>query len=406
MKELNRLKIKFVFFNMVLVTAILIFALIGGLWIMKKQVRRESQDVLARVAMQEDIAGTIFETNTYARVPYFSVVMQADGEIVLMDGIYNSFQGDEFLEQIAWMVAESGLESGELDDYQLRFRRVSHPTGHLFIFADTSYENLMESSMMDSMILICVCIWICLFVISCVFAYWAVKPVEESIIRQKQFVADASHELKTPLTVIAANAELLASACSGISKDADKWIRNMNQECKEMRVLIENLLMLARQDLLSERKKCRESCNLSELAEESVLTFEPVFFQNKKEIDSLIEENQMVCGNENQVRTLLRILLDNAVKYSDPGSISMVTLKRISKKKIRLHVSSKGKPIPDSEKKAVFRRFYRSDRARSSGQGFGLGLAIACEIVKACGAKIGVETELDGNCFYVVFQAK
>lgn len=406
MKELNRLKIKFVFFNMVLVTAVLIFALTGGLWIMKKQVRRKSQDVLSRVAMQEDIAGTIFETNTYARVPYFSVVMQTDGEIVLMDGIYNSFQGDEFLEQIAWMVAESGLESGELDDYHLRFQRVSHPTGHLFIFADTSYENSMENSMMGSMILICVCIWICLFAVSCVFAHWAVKPVEESIIHQKQFVADASHELKTPLTVIAANAELLAGACCGISEDADKWIRNMNQECKEMRALIENLLMLARQDLLSGRKKCREYCNLSELAEEAVLTFEPVFFQNKKVIDSQIEENQMVCGNENQVRTLLRILLDNAVKYSDLGSISVVTLKKISKKKIRLQVSSKGNPIPDSEKKAVFRRFYRSDRARISGQGFGLGLAIAYEIVKACGAKIGVETEPDGNCFYVVFQTK
>ena len=228
--------------------------------------------------------------------------------------------------------------------------------------------------------------------------------MEESIIRQKQFVADASHELKTPLTVIVANAELLADTFSGISADADKWIRNMNQECKEIRVLIENLLMLAKQDLLTGRKKCKECCNLSELAEEAVLTFEPVFFQNKKEIDSQIEEDQIICGNENQVRTLLRILLDNAVKYSDPGSISVVMLKKISKKKVRLQVSSKGMPIPESEKQAVFRRFYRSDPARSSGQGFGLGLAIACEIVKTCGAKIGVETEQDGNCFYVVFQ--
>lgn len=403
MKELKRLKIKFVFFNMALVTAVLIFALAGGFLLMEKQVQRESRDALARVAMQET-AGTIFEVTSYPRVPYFSVVVGADGNIVLMDGVYNSFQGDEFLEHVSCLVVESGLESGELEDYHLRFQRVSHPAGYLFAFTDTSYEDSMKNSMIGSMALTCGCIWICLLAVTCVFAKWAVKPVEESIIRQKKFVADASHELKTPLTVIAANAELLAGRCSGISADADKWIRNMNQECREMRSLIESLLLLARQDAAVTKKKCKEVCNLSDLVEEEVLTFEPVFFQNKKVINSQIEEDLMVCGEENQMRKLLGILLDNAVKYSRSGGMCEVSLKRAGHKKVRLQVKSPGEPIPESESKAVFRRFYRADRARSSGQGYGLGLAIACEIVKECNAKIGLETESDGNCFYIVFR--
>lgn len=404
MKELNRLKIKFVFFNMVLVTAVLFFSLMGGLCLIEKQMQRESEDVLARAAMQKDTSGTIFESTSYARVPYFSVVMQADGDIVLMDGIYNSFQGNEFLEQVTWMVAESGLESGELEHYHLRFQKIEQPEGYLFAFADTSYENSIKKSMIGSVIMICGCIWICLLMASCVFAQWAVKPVETSMVRQKQFVADASHELKTPLTVIAANAELLEGVCGGITADADKWIRNMNQECKEMRTLLENLLLLARQDVLAVRKKCRENCNLSELVEEEVLIFEPVFFQARKSVDAQIEEGLNVRGAEEQVRKILGILLDNAVKYSKSGSVTEVTLRKSGKKKVRLQVKSLGEPIPEEEKNAVFQRFYRSDRVRSSGQGFGLGLAIASEIVKECDAKIGLDTEKSGNSFYVVFQ--
>lgn len=405
MKELNRLKARFVLFNMILVTAILALALIGGIFLIRNQIQRESRDALARAAVQDPVE-TIFAFSTYARIPYFSVVVGADGELVLLDGIYNSFQGDEFLEQVAKLVEASGLDSGELKDYHLRFQRVSHPAGCLVAFADTSYEDSVQSRMIESMFLICGGIWFCLLIVSCIFANWAVKPAEESILRQKQFVADASHELKTPLTVITANAELLTSQYRGIYADADKWIQNISQECQEMRSLIESLLTLAKHDMQKTKGKCRETCNLSELAEEEALTFEAVFFQHEKTITYQVEDNLPVYGNEAWIRKLLGILLDNAVRYSKPGGQTEVVLKKIGRTKVRLQVRSEGNPIPDSEKQAVFRRFYRSDRVRSSGQGYGLGLAIATEITQQCGAKIGLETDAGGNCFFVIFRCK
>lgn len=405
MKELNRLKVRFVLFNMILVTAVLGAAMIAGILLISRQVRRESSSVLARAIMQE-VDGQIFEGDSYVRIPHFSMVVGSDGSVTLLDGVYNSFPGEEFLMRVAGLGLESGLESGDLDEYHLRFQRASHPTGYLFAFADTSYEDSMRDGMIRNMIIICGGIWLCLLGISCFFAKWVVRPVEESVRRQKQFVADASHELKTPLTVIAANTELLSGTCLGISAEVDKWIGNMNQECQEMRTLIESLLMLARNDMQIPLHRIRESVNLSDLVAEEVLIFEPVFFQNRRTLLSELEEEISVGGNEAQIHQLLRILLDNAVKYSIPEGATEVVLKRAGRRSACLQVRSQGEPIPKSEQKAVFRRFYRADRARSSGQGYGLGLAIASEIVRSCRGKIGIETEEGWNCFYVIFRLK
>lgn len=400
MKELNRLRYRFILFNMLLVTVVLAAAMIAGAFLVKRQVKSESSSVLSRAVTQE-MEGEIFKAAPYVRIPYFSVVVREDGTVTLLDGVYNSFQGEDFLERVAVLGLESGLETGELEEYHLRFKRVSHPTGYLLAFADTSYEDTMRDGMIRNMAIICGGVWVGLLVISCFFAKWAVKPVEESVRRQKQFVADASHELKTPLTVIAANAELLSARCRGISADADKWIGNMNQECREMRKLIESLLLLARSDIQMSPEKTIAYCNLSDLVAEEVLVFEPVFYQNKKSITAQIAEEIQVRGNENQLCQLLKILLDNAVKYSAPGKTTEVVLKKTGRQKACLQVISRGEPIPEQERKEIFTRFYRGDMARSSGQGYGLGLAIASEIVRSCKGRIGVEAMDDGNCFFV-----
>lgn len=405
MRELSRLRVRFVVYNMMLVTVVLAAAMAAGSMLVKRQVRQESSSVLER-AVEQGAMGQIFEAASYVRIPHFSIVVKQDGTITLLDGVYNSFQEEGFLERVACMGMESGLESGELKEYHLRFQRISHPTGYLYAFADTSYEDSMRDGMMRNMAVICGGIWLGLLLISCFFAKWAVKPVEESVRRQKQFVADASHELKTPLTVIAANAELLSASCRGISVDVDKWLDHMSQECREMRGLIENLLMLARSDSQRVKERKAEYCNLSDLAVEEALVFDMVFFQNRKTIVSQIEEELEVRGGEGQIRQLLKILLDNAVKYSAPEGVTEVVVKRINRRHVCLQVKSQGEPIPESEKKAVFRRFYRADIARSSGQGYGLGLAIASEIARQCRARIGLDTTEDGNCFYVVFRIR
>ena len=122
-------------------------------------------------------------------------------------------------------------------------------------------------------------VWLGFFALSYFFSRWAVKPVEESVRMQKQFVADASHELKTPLTVITANAELLQERYAGISAEADKWMEHVNQECREMRSLVESLLLLARNDAYVPSKGEFTRFSLSELVMDKILIFETLFYQ-------------------------------------------------------------------------------------------------------------------------------
>lgn len=402
MKELSRLRARFVLFNMILVSILMAGAMAAGSFLIRKQISSGSSRVLDRVIAQE-LDGEIFTVPSVLRIPYFSVVVEENGAITLLDGAYNSFPGQAFVEKVAGLGSQAVQESGVLKEYHLRFVRASHPSGMLIAFADTSYEDSLKTGMIQNLAWICGGIWLGLLGLSCLFARLAVKPVETSVLQQKQFVADASHELKTPLTVISANAELLAANGRGISDDMDKWIGNVNQECREMRGLIEELLILARSDLQTPARTRQMRCSLSELTDGEILVFEPVFFQNKRTLLSRIEPDIQVKGDEKQFRKLVRILLDNAVKYSAAGTSTEVVLKKTGKHRASLSVTSCGDPIPRAEQKAIFRRFYRSDAARSLGGGYGLGLAIASEIVRGNRAKIKLETGERTNRFSVIF---
>lgn len=250
-------------------------------------------------------------------------------------------------------------------------------------------------------ILACLIIWLGFFVLSYGFSRWAVKPVEDTIRMQKQFVADASHELKTPLTVITANAELLQERYAGQSPETDKWLEHVNGECREMRSLVERLLTLARSDVWADRKKSFCLFSFSELVTEKLLILEPVFYQEHKRLDYQVEEDVLMLGDPSLMARLVEELLDNAVKYSTPKGSARVMLERVGRNKARLWVNSQGEPIPEDKKTLIFRRFYRDDSARASKSGYGLGLAIAAETARSHRARIGVEYRDGWNCFFV-----
>ena len=284
MKEIDRLRWKFMFYNMLIVTAVIGVTFCCAALLVKKRGRQEINAVLSQAVEYQDLHGRQWQDPEQTRVPHFSVLVQPDGVIVLQDGAYHSFPDQEFLESVVFLGMDGGQETGNLEDYSLRYLRVSGSAGDLIAFADTSYEE----SMMDEVLLhgglACCLIWLGFLVLSYFFARWAVRPVEESVRRQKQFVADASHELKTPLTVITANAELLKERCEGMAEDVDKWLDNVDQECIQMRRLVESLLLLARSDLMKKGRKDWERIDLSDLLLEELLTFEPVFYQMGKTI--------------------------------------------------------------------------------------------------------------------------
>ena len=400
MKEISRLRLKFICYNMLIVTAVIGITFCAAAFIMEKRVGAQGRQALAKVVSQEEHP-LIFTTISPAQIPYFSVIVGEDGMVTPWEGGYESFPGQDFLEQMAWLSMAGEEDMGILEGYHLRYLRVSRPTGYMIAFADTSYEDSLRSGVMKYGGLACAGIWLGFLVLSYFFSRWAVKPVEESIRMQKQFVADASHELKTPLTVITANTELLSEQYTGISAEADKWLEHIMQECREMRSLVESLLMLAKNDALTQKKGTFSVFILSDLVMEKVLTFEPVFYQEEKQLEYQLDEEVQMLGDPEQMGQLIKALLDNAVKYSLPKGKTVVKLETAGRRRIRLWVNSQGEAIPEDKRSLIFRRFYRGDSARSSCSGYGLGLAIAAETAGKHRGRIGMEYRDGMNCFYV-----
>lgn len=400
MKEISRLRLKFICYNMLIVTAVIGITFCAAAFIMEKRVGAQGRQALAKVVSQEEHP-LIFTTISPAQIPYFSVIVGEDGMVTPWEGGYESFPGQDFLEQMAWLSMAGEEDMGILEGYHLRYLRVSRPTGYMIAFADTSYEDSLRSGVMKYGGLACAGIWLGFLVLSYFFSRWAVKPVEESIRMQKQFVADASHELKTPLTVITANTELLSEQYTGISAEADKWLEHIMQECREMRSLVESLLMLAKNDALTQKKGTFSVFSLSDLVMEKVLTFEPVFYQEEKQLEYQLDEEVQMLGDPEQMGQLIKALLDNAVKYSLPKGKTVVKLETAGRRRIRLWVNSQGEAIPEDKRSLIFRRFYRGDSARSSCSGYGLGLAIAAETAGKHRGRIGMEYRDGMNCFYV-----
>ena len=217
----------------------------------------------------------------------------------------------------------------------------------------------------------------------------------------EQFVADASHELKTPLTVILANAGILLAHSGDMADGQRKWVEYIQAEAQRMKSLVEDLLFLARSD--DRRSPLRlQTVSFSDLAWEALLPFESVAFEAGVALDSQITPDLELLGDPEQLRRLVAILVDNAVKYAGPrGSASLIL--RPQGDEAVLSVHNTGEPIPPEHLPRLFERFYRtdSDRARSQG-GYGLGLSIAKSIVDGHRGRISVSSSaISGTLFTV-----
>ncbi len=210
--------------------------------------------------------------------------------------------------------------------------------------------------------------------------------------QQRQFVADASHELKTPLSVIMANAQLLSDPDRSEQEKA-RFGEHILATSYKMRELIERLLDLARADNAPEKTDFAP-LDFSRLVSDALLPFEPVYFERGLTLCSEISDNISVNGSAAHLRQLVDILLDNAQKYSlVPGEVN-ITLSMHDRNKCLLTVSNPGEPMTRDELKNIFKRFYRLDRSRTGGEqgGYGLGLSIAESVAAEHGGKIWAES--------------
>ena len=225
-----------------------------------------------------------------------------------------------------------------------------------------------------------------IIIISTKITSWIIKPVIETFNKQKQFITDASHELKTPVAVIMANAEALEN-----EPEETKWLENIKSESERMNELISNLLDLAKLENGAQKEEYNTE-DLSKIIEREILTFESLMYENKIKLTYNIEENIKLNCNKMQMKQLIAILLDNAIKHSEKEGEIKVTLQK-EKNEINLKVTNKGKEIPKEMQEKIFERFYRADESRNRNTNrYGLGLAIAKSIVTNHNGKIEVQS--------------
>lgn len=271
--------------------------------------------------------------------------------------------------------------------------------GNLIMVNNTSTKSYLLKELFKS-ILVFITLETIQVIISLNITKRIVKPVNEAFIRQKQFIYDASHELKTPIAIISASAEMLEK-----NPKEKKWLDNIKTENNRMNKLVISLLDLSKSENIKENE-VYTNVNLSKVIKNKALTFESLIYENSLELDIDVANDIMFNCNEDRIKELLSILMDNAIKHSLPNSQITVKLSK-EKNNIYLSVKNKGKEIPVSEREKIFERFYRLDKSRNRDDNrYGIGLSIAKNIVINHNGTISVNCKDGYTTFMVNFKQK
>lgn len=330
---------------------------------------------------------TPFETRYFiARVNQNGVISQIDtGHIAAVD----SSQARQF----AQAVLDKGVTSGYLGQY--RYQTQQKDYGTLIVFLDCRSELQSMLSLLALSGMIALGTLVVMFILVWVFSRRAIRPVIESMEKQKRFITDASHEIKTPLAVISANTEVLE-----LTQGESEWTRSTKNQISRLSGLVGDMLTLSRMEE-EQVKLIFTEFSLSDAVQEAAESFESVARSFERRLEVSVRPNLTIKGDESSIRQLVSILTDNAVKYSTGTGVIRVELSRQGKY-ASLQVSNPCREIPENPG-ALFDRFYRADssRTRQTG-GYGIGLSVARAIVQAHRGKISAWGQDGVMCFQVL----
>lgn len=258
-------------------------------------------------------------------------------------------------------------------------------TYKLFAIDATTMFSSQNSNVIKTLIALLV-IYVALVLITYACSFAVFKPISENFERQKQFISDASHELKTPLTIIGASADVLKA------ENDNKWVNNIKEQTERMGALVTDMLSLAK---LEENTVINKTeFNLSEEIINNTLPFEAVTFEHNQRIFYEVQEDVKIVADKECVKKIINILMDNAVKYTSKNGKIIIKLSK-NKGKTVFSIYNTGSNVPDKDSARIFERFYRADESRSRERGgSGLGLAIAKNIANANKWKIYANSKL------------
>ena len=382
---IRKLRLKIVGISVVTVAVVLVSALVILALSTRSQMAQSSE-----ARLYEALEGKLDKSELpgSSGLPCFVAEVYSGGTIRLSGSSYYNLQDEEMVLHIVQAALEREDDSGVLGDYSLRYLRRIGVVSVRIAFTDCTMEQATMRSLLLRSGLVALAALAVLAGLSYCLAGLVVGPVKQAWQEQKQFVSDASHELKTPLTVILSSSELAAEEQD--VQRTKQYVEGIHAESLRMKALVEDMLTLARTE--SGTRPETEAVDLSDTVLESVLAFEPVAFESGRELVYDIQPELTVMGSGVQLRRLTDILLDNAVKYAAEGTPVRLLLRQEGRC-AALRVENRGETIPAEKLRHIFDRFYRADESRSGGEGFGLGLAIAQSIAQSHGGSIGCASE-------------
>lgn len=312
---------------------------------------------------------------------FFTVTFNAAGTITAINTGRIASVDSETAEAMAKEIHEDGKTYGLTDHYRFG----SHYEGEhiIYCFLDCSRELSTFNSFLTTSALAAVAGLLIAFILIIVFSSKAMAPVAESYEKQKRFITDASHEIKTPLAVINA-----ANEVTELEAGETEWTKSISKQIDRLTSLTEKLVMLSRMDEESYRPDTVRF-NLSDALKETAESFAPVALQKNKTYTVHIDDGISYEGDENALRQLASLLIDNAMKYSDENGSVTVSLKKSGRNSIEFRVENSVEEIKKGNQDILFERFYRADASRNSATGgHGIGLSVAKAIVTAHKGKI------------------
>lgn len=395
---IRKLRIKFICIVMAIVTVLMVAVLGVVIYFTAANMQMQSISMMRTIADSPFQLGNPGKPSDEVRLPFFMVQIGPLGDMLTASSGYFDLSDRETVQQIVNEALQAESETGRLQNHQLRYLKTASPSGLTIVFSDTTNELQTLKNLIISCVFIFLAAIAVFLTVSVFLSRWAVRPVAQAWDQQRQFVADASHELKTPLSVIMANAELMQNEDT-TEPDRRTYAGNILSMTYQMRSLVENMLEMARVDNGSLHMKL-EPVDLSQLVSDAVLSFQLLYEERAMGLESRLAEDVRIQGSEHHLYQVLDVLLDNGLKYAAPGGPVQVTLSQTGKSCL-LSVASPGEPISKEDLTNIFKRFYRADKARSMNGSYGLGLSIAQAVVLAHKGRIWATSQNGLNTFFV-----
>lgn len=358
-----------------------------------RRIERKDPDFSPSKKISDDPRRIYMDFNVY------TVILDDDGNYgAVINNTNNDEIDEEYVKNITNDIISSHKDSFYIGNlYTSKYAYVFTENNTLVIIDNTELNSALLDQLVFNILLFFAC-EVVIGIIAYFITRWIITPVKKSFEKQKVFIADASHELKTPLAV------MIASSDAYFNDKNDKWVKNMRNESERMIKLVTELLDLAKTE--QEQDIVMSQNNLSNVIESSILTFESLFYENNIKLKYNIEPDILLLCNTDLITELMSILIDNAIKHCSSKGRVLVNLSK-KNKQIVLEVKNTGLPIKKEDEKRIFERFYKVDTSRNrNSNNYGLGLAIAKNIVLKHNGEISAHSSDGYTTFKVIWNQK